>query len=536
MLVEKLNKGKYVLEDEKIITNGKWEGYLDHDNADYNSISVYTGSKFTGNKVDNYFISTPSEAPWKAYLKVYSDSEKVYITYESTGDQVEAEDINQLQDVLVEEITRSKDIDKNLDTKISKEIARAANSEDTLSINLSNEITRAKGKELELENKKANITYVDTELLKKYDKNQVYTKEEVLQKIEDLIGAAPETLDTLAEIAEALNHDPNFAATMINELSKKVNKVVGKGLSDENYTAAEKSKLAGIVENANNYIHPASHPASMITGLPTTLPANGGNADKLDNQNSAYYTNIKARLGYTPANIAGDTFKGNVKMQQLSGDLVAALVTEVNGQLIDFGTNFTQSGSKDTTKDGGLFRIDARDGFPLFNVLYQPAGGAEQVLFSVDKDGTIYQGNKAHKIWHEGNDGSSSGLDADKVDGKDASAFANVSHTHDDRYFMYKNLTKSDGTMAAIGSADLNTITDTGFYFKNTTDNLNQPISNWGTLLVYKYDTTRIVQIFIPDDVSTMHVRPYNGAWMGWREMNGGGVVGPVTWNDLKGV
>ena len=418
MLVEKLNKGKYVLEDEEAIIDGKWEGYLDHDNVDYNSISVYTGSKFTGDKVDNYFISTPFETPWKAYLKVFSNSEKIYITYESTGDQVEAEDINVLQD----------------------------------------------------------------------------------------------------------------------EIIKKVDKVSGKGLSDENYTVAEKGKLTGIEEEANNYTHPNTHPASMITGLPTTLPANGGNADKLDNQNSAYYTNIKARLGYTPANIAGDTFKGNVKMQQLSGDLVAALVTEVNGQLIDFGTNFTQSGSKDTTKDGGLFRIDARDGFPLFNVLYQPAGGAEQVLFSVDKDGTIYQGNKAHKIWHEGNDGSSSGLDADKVDGKDASAFANVSHTHDDRYFMYKNLTKSDGTMAAIGSADLNTITDTGFYFKNTTDNLNQPISNWGTLLVYKYDTTRIVQIFIPDNVSTMHVRPYNGAWMEWREMNGGGVVGPVTWNDLKGV
>ena len=27
------------------------------------------------------------------------------------------------------------------------------------------------------------------------------------------------------------------------------------------------------------YSHPSTHPASMITGLPTSLPANGGNAD-----------------------------------------------------------------------------------------------------------------------------------------------------------------------------------------------------------------------------------------------------------------
>ncbi|WFR56378.1 hypothetical protein QA584_22610 [Anaerocolumna sp. AGMB13025] len=38
-------------------------------------------------------------------------------------------------------------------------------------------------------------------------------------------------------------------------------------------------KLNGIEDNANKYTHPTSHPASMITGLPTSLPANGGSAD-----------------------------------------------------------------------------------------------------------------------------------------------------------------------------------------------------------------------------------------------------------------
>lgn len=48
-------------------------------------------------------------------------------------------------------------------------------------------------------------------------------------------------------------------------ITGKVDKVTGKGLSSEDYTSAEKSKLAGIAAGANNYVHPASHPATMIT-------------------------------------------------------------------------------------------------------------------------------------------------------------------------------------------------------------------------------------------------------------------------------
>ena len=48
-------------------------------------------------------------------------------------------------------------------------------------------------------------------------------------------------------------------------LNEKVDKVSGKSLSTNDYTNAEKTKLAGIEANANNYSHPSSHPASMIT-------------------------------------------------------------------------------------------------------------------------------------------------------------------------------------------------------------------------------------------------------------------------------
>ena len=48
-------------------------------------------------------------------------------------------------------------------------------------------------------------------------------------------------------------------------LGNKVDKVSGKQLSTNDYTTTEKNKLAGIAENANNYVHPSSHAASIIT-------------------------------------------------------------------------------------------------------------------------------------------------------------------------------------------------------------------------------------------------------------------------------
>ena len=89
-------------------------------------------------------------------------------------------------------------------------------------------------------------------------------KEYVDKAVEQILNGSPEALDTLKELADALGNDPNFAATVTKQLGQKVDKVTGKGLSTEDYTTAEKQKLAGIAAGANNYQHPASHPATMI--------------------------------------------------------------------------------------------------------------------------------------------------------------------------------------------------------------------------------------------------------------------------------
>lgn len=54
-------------------------------------------------------------------------------------------------------------------------------------------------------------------------------------------------------------------ANIDNKLSTKVDKEIGKQLSTEDYTSIEKAKLSGIENNANNYVHPLNHPPSIIT-------------------------------------------------------------------------------------------------------------------------------------------------------------------------------------------------------------------------------------------------------------------------------
>lgn len=58
------------------------------------------------------------------------------------------------------------------------------------------------------------------------------------------------------------------------DLSGKVDKVVGKDLSTNDYTTAEKTKLAGIAEGANKYVHPSD--TAKTSGLyKVTVDATG---------------------------------------------------------------------------------------------------------------------------------------------------------------------------------------------------------------------------------------------------------------------
>ena len=84
--------------------------------------------------------------------------------------------------------------------------------------------------------------------------------------IDALIDGAPATYDTLKEISDWIaTHQDEYAA-LIAAIAGKVDKVEGKGLSTEDYTTAEKTKLAGIEAGANAYTLPAAT-ASALGGI-----------------------------------------------------------------------------------------------------------------------------------------------------------------------------------------------------------------------------------------------------------------------------
>ena len=60
-----------------------------------------------------------------------------------------------------------------------------------------------------------------TALSSKADQATTYTKTEVDTHIADLVDSAPETLDTLNELATALGNDPNFATTIATQIGTK---------------------------------------------------------------------------------------------------------------------------------------------------------------------------------------------------------------------------------------------------------------------------------------------------------------------------
>lgn len=100
---EKLNKkqdGVYAIEEEIALTDGNFEGFLAHDNIISSTVKVYTGPKFTGEEVTTWTLSVPVDTPWRRIIRVFSNALKVYVTYETPGDTVEADDVNVLQDAI----------------------------------------------------------------------------------------------------------------------------------------------------------------------------------------------------------------------------------------------------------------------------------------------------------------------------------------------------------------------------------------------------------------------------------------------------
>lgn len=79
--VNKLNQKSmsYCISDEVIrLTDGNWEGFLNHDNVNTETIEIYTLPNRSGDNVLNYTIVTQDET-WKTLIRVFYSADTLYV-------------------------------------------------------------------------------------------------------------------------------------------------------------------------------------------------------------------------------------------------------------------------------------------------------------------------------------------------------------------------------------------------------------------------------------------------------------------------
>lgn len=168
------------------------------------------------------------------------------------------------------------------------------------------------------------------------------TEEEVKAAIESIIGSAPDVLDTLKEIADALGNDPNFATTITKKLAalaEQINQEVEdrtnavsqvQGDLDTKYQELS-SKITLQGENLNKEISDRKEAdaamKSEITNLGTSLTALGTELRQIINQN---YQTLQQQIRAQDALI-----QENTQAIQTNLSLIQSLQTKVDTNVSD---------------------------------------------------------------------------------------------------------------------------------------------------------------------------------------------------------
>jgi hypothetical protein len=328
---------------------------INNDPSFYNTMQNYLNLKADLTYVDQRFDETIDNAPesLNTLNKLAQSINNDPAVFKTITDSI-VETSNNLTDYIDASIkAESERSDKYTDTKLSelvgsspdllntlKELADAINDDPNFATTVLNKIADTKTELTE---------YIDTSVSNEAERSNKYADD----KVSEAIGDAPEDLDTLQKIADALNNDPDYYNTVITNLQTikteltelnnttitqeqeereaaistavhniyvevygydptepddtdtdesesgdgseegedgetttkkkevveeaynslykiqeilktKVDQIEGKSLSTNDFTDEYKEKLDNIEENANAYVHPLTHPATMI--------------------------------------------------------------------------------------------------------------------------------------------------------------------------------------------------------------------------------------------------------------------------------
>jgi hypothetical protein len=269
-------------------------------------------------------------------------------------------------------------------------------------------------------NDQGNIAHADR--LPEIPMSKIANLQQSLSSIEQSVTAISNTATTASSGLEAKanathTHAISDVTGLQTALDAKVDEVEGKGLSTEDYTSTEKSKLAGIEAGAEvNTVNSVAGKTGTVTLAKADVGL--GNVDNTSDLNKPISTATQTALD----------LKAPLASPELSGVPTAPTANA--------GTNTTQLATTAFVQTAVSGLVDtAPETLDTLNELAAALGDDPNFATTVSNqigaklDSSAYTASDVlTKI--KTVDGAASGLDADLLDGQHANAFAAASHSH----------------------------------------------------------------------------------------------------------
>ena len=246
-----------------------------------------------------------------------------------------------------------------------------------------------------------------------------------------------------------------------NDTSGKLNFTVA-SQTDENFTTALKNKLDGIAASATNVTNnnQLTNGAGYITSAALAGANDGGNAALLDGIDSTQF--LRADQDDTTTGILSLTTNSQYPLT-IDGDHNGKIALKgATDPYIAFFEDTTRKAYIQWNDNGYLDLINEETGEGL-----RIQNGSNGLKYGID--GTFY------KVWHEANDGASSGLDSDKLDGQEGSYYLDAA-----------NLT---GTLPAIDGSALTGISSGGHFVCHLKSNTTAAVSSSAAVINFNQES-----------------------------------------------
>lgn len=345
---------------------------------------------------------------------------------------------------------------------------------------------------------------------------QIATTAFVETSVSNLVDSAPGTLNTLNELAAALGDDANFSTTVTNSIATKLplagGTITGAGTTALKITNTSgnggyfnvNSNVGGVSTDGNVGLHIGWNKSNGGREINMIFDGGTSQADTemiFTSTDGSTYTDIFQINGATSGSTAGVDIKtgglmiGGTRKDQnwdtaygwgnhaSAGYLTSFdITTQTDSKYLRSDTSdtwnslLTYNGSNNGLEVGGIrgTALGSQTGdfihlYERVNIGYPSGwgasgaaapsyglstwGGAQINIGNVSNAPFTFNGNN---VWHAGNDGSGSGLDADLLDGQHASSFLRLDSSSATPQVVPANRIKRFKSQAAINTTSGN--------------------------------------------------------------------------------